>query len=242
MVRVTLVGQELTGFPVPGPAASVRLLIPLAGRPELVIPEWNGNEFLLPDEQRPTIRTFTPRYYRTKTNELDLDIVLHEDGATSTWAASASPGVPAAISGPGRGYSFDSGASAFLLAGDETAIPAIAQLLEALPRTTPVHALIELAHTDARMALPDHPRTTIEWLDLPAGGAPGTALVAAVEEAHLTEGVRLWVAGEAAAMHKIRQHLFKLRGLSRSDATVRGYWKKRDWPVGPDGLQPADSG
>ena len=35
----------------------------------------------------------------------------------------------------------------------------------------------------------------------------------------------VWVAGEAAAVQKIRKHLFDQRGMSRSDATVRGYWK-----------------
>jgi NADPH-dependent ferric siderophore reductase len=227
MVRVTLAGPELAGFPVPEPAASVRLLIPSAGRPELVIPEWNGNEFLLPDGQRPIIRTFTPRCYRPDDIEIDLDIVIHEGGATSTWAASASPGAPAAISGPGRGYDIDPTASAFLLAGDETAIPAIAQLLEALPEDRSIRVLIEITHAEARLALHEHPHATVEWLNLLAGEAPGTSLIATVEEAELVEGTKLWVAGEAAAMHKIRRHLFKVRGLPRSDATVRGYWKKR---------------
>jgi NADPH-dependent ferric siderophore reductase len=35
----------------------------------------------------------------------------------------------------------------------------------------------------------------------------------------------VWVAGEAAAMQRIRTHLFDGRGLTRSQATVRGYWK-----------------
>jgi NADPH-dependent ferric siderophore reductase len=35
----------------------------------------------------------------------------------------------------------------------------------------------------------------------------------------------VWVAGEAAAMQRIRRHLFEDRGLSRAQASVRGYWK-----------------
>ena len=228
MVRVTLAGPELAGFPMPEPAASVRLLIPSSGDSRLIMPEWNGNEFLLPDGQRPIIRTFTPRFFRPEINELDIDVVIHEGGAVSTWAASASAGDPAAISGPGVGYSFDPAASMFLLAGDETALPAIAHLLEALPEAIPVHALIEIAHPDARMELPMHPQATIDWLELPEGEAPGTTLVNAMEQAEIADGTRLWLAGEAAAMHKIRQNLFKVRGLPRSDATVRGYWKKRN--------------
>ena len=116
-------------------------------------------------------------------------------------------------------------ATAFLLAGDETAIPAIGQLLEVLPPDTPVRAHIEVAGPEARLVLPDHPRATVEWCDLPPGASPGEAVVAAVRGADLADGTRVWVAGEAAAVQRIRRHLFEDRGLPRAQATVRGYWK-----------------
>jgi NADPH-dependent ferric siderophore reductase len=200
------------------------LLFPLPGT-ELVVPGWNGNEFLLPDGNRPTIRTFTPRRVRTGPPELDLDIVLHGGGAASEWVRAVAPGDPAAVSGPGRGYVIDPTASAFLLAGDETAIPAISQLLEVLPVTTPVQVHIEVAHPDSRLALPDHPRVTVEWHDLPPGASSGEALIAAVRTVDLDPDARVWVAGEAAALHRIRRYLFEDRQLAHAQATVRGYWK-----------------
>ncbi len=232
MTRLTLGGAELEGFSVSDPGASVRLLIPSPGTDELVIPQWNGNEFLLSGGVRPIIRTFTPRYFRPDDLELDLDIVLHWGGAVSGWVAGAGPGDPAAVSGPGRGYEIDPGAPSFLLAGDETAVPAVAQLLESIPTDIPVRVLIELTDPAARLELPQHPLASVDWLDLPGGSAPGAALVPAVAAAGLDEGVRIWVAGEAAAMHKIRQYLFKERGLPRSHATVRGYWKQRESDTG----------
>jgi NADPH-dependent ferric siderophore reductase len=225
MVRVTLTGRELGGLTVEHPAASVRLLLPSPGTQELVIPSWHGNEFLLPDGRRPVLRTFTPRLVDTEPLDLDLDIVIHDDGVVSDWAAAAEPGAPAAISGPGRGYTIDRDANAFLLAGDETAIPAISQLLETLPAARPVQLYIEIAHPDARLPLPAHPRATVEWCDLPPGATPGDVLVAAVRNADLAPGTRVWAAGEAAAMQRIRRHLFVERGLPRAHATVRGYWK-----------------
>jgi NADPH-dependent ferric siderophore reductase len=224
LARVTFAGPDLEGLTVDDPAASVRLLLP-SGQ-ELVIPSWNGNEFLLPDGRRPTIRTFTPRRVDPQALELDLDIVIHGGGAASDWAAAAEPGDRAAISGPGRGYAIDRQAPAFLLAGDETAIAAISQLLEALPATTPVQVHIEVAHPDARLALANHPRATIQWCDLAAGASPGDALVAAVGGTDLAPGTRVWVAGEAAAVQRIRRHLFEDRGLPRAQASVRGYWKR----------------
>ncbi|MEP6658844.1 MAG: siderophore-interacting protein, partial [Acidimicrobiales bacterium] len=146
LVRVTLAGPDLEGLTVEHPAASVRLLLPSPETQELVIPSWNGNEFLLPDGQRPSIRTFTPCRVDPEALEVDLEIVIHGGGVTSEWAHAAEPGDPAAISGPGRGYTIDRDAPAFLLAGDETAIPAISQLLDAVPAETPVQVHIEVAH------------------------------------------------------------------------------------------------
>src|SRR5204862_4719909 len=103
----------------------------------------------LPDGRRPAIRTFTPRRLEPEALELDLEIVLHGDGVASRWAEAARPGDPAAVSGPGRGYAVDRDAPAFLLAGDETAIPAISQLLRALPAETPVHAHLPAPDPDA---------------------------------------------------------------------------------------------
>jgi NADPH-dependent ferric siderophore reductase len=225
LVRVTLSGAELGGFTVGQPAASVRVLLPSSGGGELIVPSWNGNEFLLPDGRRPTIRTFTPWRADPEALELDVGIVVHGGGVASDWAVSARPGRPAAISGPGRGYTVDRDAPAYLVAGDETAIPAITQVLDAIPGDTPVQVRIEVAHADGRLALPAHPGATVEWCDLPFGAPPGDALSAAVREVDLPDGARVWAAGEAAAVQRIRRHLFDDRGLPRAQTSVRGYWK-----------------
>jgi NADPH-dependent ferric siderophore reductase len=225
LVRATLAGPELDGFALAEPAASVRVLLPSPGSRELVIPEWNGNEFLLPDGGRPCIRTFTPRRADPRACELDVDVVLHAAGAASAWVEAAVPGSPAAVSGPGRGYTIDPVATEYVLAGDETALAAIAQLLEALPAAVPMRAVLEVATPDARMALPVHPRATVEWRDLPPGAPPGDTLVAAIRELPLAEGTRVWAAGEAAAMQRIRRQLFDERGVARAHTAVRGYWK-----------------
>jgi len=235
LVRVTLGGAELAGFTVEQPAASVRVLLPSSGAGELVAPSWNGNEFLLPDGRRPTIRTFTPWRVDPEAPELDVGIVVHGGGVASDWAVSAEPGQPAAISGPGRGYTVDRDAPAYLVAGDETAIPAITQVLDAVPGETPVQVRIEVAHADGRLALPAHPGATVEWCDLPSGAPPGDALGAAVRDVELADGTRVWAAGEAAAVQRIRRHLFEDRGLARAQTSVRGYWKHGRAGDGSDG-------
>jgi NADPH-dependent ferric siderophore reductase len=230
LVRVTLGGEELDGVAPALPAASVRLLLPPAGERELVMPAWNGNEFLLPDGRRPPIRTLTPLRVDATARTLDVEVVVHEGGALSAWALAAEPGDAVAVSGPGRGYVVDHDASDHLLAGDETAIPAIGQLLGHIAAGVPVRVLVEVADPAARLPLADRADVDVTWLDLPAGSPPGAALVEAVggaaDAGDIGPGTRVWVAGEAAAVQRIRKLLFQRHGLARAQATIRGYWKQ----------------
>lgn len=74
--------------------------------------------------------------------------------------AATQPGDRITVSGPGRGYTIDTGATAFLLAGDESAIPAICQLLEHL-REVPISVHISVTHSDAVVDL--HRDVNVEW-------------------------------------------------------------------------------
>ncbi|HEV7526849.1 MAG TPA: SIP domain-containing protein, partial [Acidimicrobiia bacterium] len=102
--------------------------------------------------------------------------------------------------------------------------PAIGQLLGLLPVETPTQIHIE-ARPAARVELPAHARTTVAWHDSTPGAPSGAALVAAVRAADIAPGTRIWAAGEAASVQRIRRHLFEERGVTRADATIRGYWK-----------------
>ena len=128
-----------------------------------------------------------------------------------------------AISGPGRAEPLDDTGS-FLLAGDETALPAIAQLLEWIEPDRSIEVIVETRGAAARIELPTHPGATVKGIDAVPGGAPGSAMADAVEAlSHLPDAV--WVAGEAATVQRLRKHLFDVRGLPRSRVTARGYWK-----------------
>jgi NADPH-dependent ferric siderophore reductase len=192
---------------------------------ELVLPTWDRNVFLLPDGTRAPIRTMTPRRVDPAAGELDLEIVDHGSGPASTWAASATPDGRVAVSGPARGFPVPADATGFVVAGDESAIAAISLLLEALPADRPTAVHLEVADPQARVALPDHPCATVTWHDLPQGDPPGSTLVDAVRAAPIAGGDRVWAAGEAAAMQRIRRHLFDERGVARPRTWIRGYWK-----------------
>jgi NADPH-dependent ferric siderophore reductase len=224
MLRVVLGGEELAGFTIPSAASSVRLLLPPPGGDALVMPTWSGNQFELPDGSRAPIRTFTPRYFDADRLELTLDVVLHDQGAATEWARNAETGDEVAVSGPGRAEELDPEARSHLLVGDESAIPAIGQLLETIPADRTVDVHVEVGDPAARLDLPAHPGGTVTWHAAEPGAVPGDAMVAALREVDpLPDAV--WVAGEAAAVQRARTHLFDDRGRSRSNVTARGYWK-----------------
>lgn len=226
MLRLGFEGPGLRDLAIADPGASVRLLVPSPGTDELVIPIWNGNEFLLPDGTRPALRTFTPLRLDTASGRLELEIVRHPGGAVSEWAERVDPGAEAAISGPGKGYPVDSTASRFVVLGDETALPAVSQLLEAVPGRAAIEVHVEVISEAAIIPLPVHPAATVEWHVRPAGDAPGSSLVRVSQQlTGLDAETRVWAAGEAASMQAIRTHLFQHLAVPRSQTSIRGYWK-----------------
>jgi NADPH-dependent ferric siderophore reductase len=231
--RITVGGPALGGFDIGLPAASVRLLVPRPGESEPEIPTWTGNEFLASDGSRPAIRTLTPMRFDPIANELDVDVVLHGEGPLSTWADQAGEGDAVAVAGTGRGYTIDPEASTFLLAGDESALPAISLLVPSLPPTAAVTVIVELGDPAGELTLepptgsPNTPE--IEWV-VNHTDDPGSALVSAVTNWLTPEraagDLKIWVAGEAASVQRIRRYAFEDLAIARSKATIRGYWKR----------------
>ncbi|MBK5221596.1 MAG: siderophore-interacting protein [Acidimicrobiia bacterium] len=226
LATITLTGPELVGFEVDEPAASLRLLLPRGGvGTSLEVPEWDGNEFRFADGARPPIRTLTPLAVDAAVGSVEVDVVLHGEGALSTWAAAQPVGDQVAVSGPGRGYEVDPDAERFLVVGDESALPAIGQLLGVLPQHAHIDVIVEVGDTAARIDLPAHPGADVRWCDLGADDAPGSAMLREVEGLSTPDGVRVWAAGEAAGVQRLRNLLSKERGLPRSQTVIRGYWK-----------------
>src|SRR5690606_35038902 len=103
--------------------------------------EWYRRWRELPDELRNPIRTYTVRAVRPEAREIDVDFVLHgTEGPASAWATSAQVGAPLVVVGPdarsevsGGGIEWNPGAAtSVLIAGDETAAPAICSIVESL--------------------------------------------------------------------------------------------------------------
>lgn len=220
LASITVEGAGIGAAIPPEPASSLRLLLPRdAGAGPLELPSFNGNFFVYDDGVRPPVRTLTPIAVGDP-DRLRVDVVRHGAGLLAGWLAQVAPGHEVGVSVPtSAGYRPDPRADRFLLAGDESALPGLEQVLAALPTGAEVLAAVEVGHPDARLDL------AVTWLDAEPGAPPGSALVGWVEAQTTPPGTQVWAAGEAAAVQRLRTLLVGERGLPRSDTVIRGYWK-----------------
>ncbi len=179
-----------------------------------------------PGRPRPMTRTFTPRRWDPATGQLELEFVLHGHGPASQWATQAKPGDQVAVSQPRRTYEVLPDSRWVLLAGDESALPAIATLLEAIDPGIAVHVLVELEDSDHQVALPACAGTDQRWLLRLPGERPGAALTAAIAAWPAPAGPgQVWAACEAVAVRDIRSRLLGPLGWPADRILTRGYWR-----------------
>ena len=225
MIRVIFGGPQLAAFNWNGPAAHIKLFLGALSSDA---------------DARPLSRTYTPRRFDAARHELTVDFVLHGEGPGSSWAAQAQQGQPMVIAGPGRCYALDGQIDWLFVVGDESAIPAVATILEAVPDSVRTEVLLEVNDAADEFALAaTGSNVSIRWLHR---AQPITADNGARAGAELAAGVaafaqpagsgRVYVACEADAMRGIRRQLLQQLGLPREWVTTRGYWKQgaADYP------------
>lgn len=242
MVRVVVGGEGLAGLGA-GEFTDhyVKMLFPLPG---VTYPEpfdMAAIRETLPREQWPVVRTYTIRRWSPGTGEMWIDFVVHGDtGIAGPWAAAARPGDPVRFMGPGGAYSPSPAADWHLLAGDESALPAIGAALEGMPVGARVHAYVEVAGPDEEQKLETPAAAEITWLH--RGDRPvGALLVQAVRALDFPAGQpHAFVHGEAGFVKELRRHLRMDRQIPLDRLSISGYWRlglnedgwqagKREW-------------
>lgn len=188
-------------------------------------------------ESQPVLRTYTVRSFDRERREISIDFVVHGDeGIAGPWARSVEPGEQFRMFGPGGAFAPDPAADWFLLAGDESALPAIAAALEALPAGAPALVFVEVGGVEDEIALDSPADLRLHWVhrgvssdripdDLAGANAP---LVTAVRAAPWLPGqVQAFVHGEAdAVMRRLRPYLRKERDVAPKWLSVSGYWRR----------------
>ncbi len=180
-------------------------------------------ELLLRDASgRRVKRRYTIRAARPDTGELDLDVLLHGGGPGAAWGAGVRPGEQVQFQGP-RGKLQVRPADWHLLIGDESALPAIASISEALTGRAPALALIEVEDEGDELAVRGH----VSWVHR-RGAEPGTAelLCAALADRALPDGAgQAYLLGETRAMVALRA-VVEDRGIAHDAVFVKGYWNR----------------
>ncbi|WP_026411862.1 siderophore-interacting protein [Actinomadura oligospora] len=190
--------------------------------PDVPDDDWFAAWRALDPDERAVMRTFTVRAQRP--GEMDVDFALHGDlGPASRWASRARPGGHLLALGPtapdNGGVEFAPPASArtILIAGDESALPAIGANLESLPSGASAHVYVQIAHDDDRQ---DDLPGPVTWLVRNRD----VSLADAVQNAPVVDYA--WLAGEAATVRAMRRHLVRDRGMPRDAVEFMGYWRR----------------
>src|SRR5581483_2248692 len=197
MLRFTVGGPELAGFDQPAPTQHIKLILPRPGeeRPDIPDPSLPKGQF--GEGPRPLMRTYTIRRVDPAASEMEIDVSLHGEGAASDWAAAAKPGGLVALAGPGgRPYAVDPDAAWYVLAGDESALPAMGTLIEAIPQSIPITIYAEVAAASEHLEW-SRPNLQVQWLDRAStDAAPGELLASTLQAvAAAPSGAgRVWIA------------------------------------------------
>lgn len=250
----------LTRFVFGGPEVAEMKTLAADQRIKIFFPDASGQPPSLPGgsewyqayrsvepARRPPMRTYTIRALRAEQEEVDVEFVLHgENGPASAWATHARIGDRLQLAAPNRQYGDDpggyewkppAGVRHILLIADETALPAVAGILEELAGETEppvVEAFLEVPGEADILDLPAIPAA--RQARLPerevAGGAAQELEDIDIDEEILWElaspesgSFYAWVAGESAAVMAIRRYLVQERGIDKRHLTLMGYWR-----------------
>ena len=226
--------------------------------------DWYGWWLQLAQDDRPPMRTFTARAVRQHLREVDIDFACHgHQGPASRFALTARTGDRLLLVGPDRdaprstahGVTWRPGnATEVLLAGDETAVPAICGILESLPAHVGGNAFLEVVDSGDIQPVNTASQVQVTWLPR-AGRAVGSRLTDAVHswaDMGLRCGVvdpyqppskpvenlirheadagtpgmpYVWLAGEAAVIASLRRYLADRVGPNKRTLSFMGYWK-----------------
>jgi NADPH-dependent ferric siderophore reductase len=241
--RVTFVAPRIADVVTAGPDQRIKVLLSPPDGGELRLPtgaDWYAEWCTLPAEERFIMRTYTVRALRPEVAELDIEFVLHGvNGPASAWVSEVEVGAEIGLILP---FSVDTTSTKGLLmsgvdyvppatslnrvlVADETALPALAGILEQLPPAVRATVFVEVPDIRDIRPLPSPGRVDVTWIPQ-TGGAP-KSLLEALKSATLPIDLDYaWVAGESGMIKQVRRHLVNAVGLPKPAISFQGYWKR----------------
>ena len=236
-------GLTISAFSSTGFDDDVRLIFPhprTGARPKPAhrgdgTVEWNA-------ETKELFRAYTVRRWDAQAGEVTIDFARHTDGLAERWSSEAEVGMTLWAAGPKLCASLPTHRDWLLLAGDETALPAISRALETIAEQSaqaqssdnshadeganiPVRAFIEVSSKADIQDLPQPPHVSIRWVIRGAETGEGSDLASVVLGTQWPAGSGYaWIAGEAGRIRPLRSELVN-RGFAPEDVEITGYWR-----------------
>lgn len=172
-------------------------------------------------------RRYTIRGFDLSVPAVDLDLVLHGDGPGAAWARTTRPGDRVEAVGPRGKIGLATDAAWHLFCGDESALPAIFTMVEALPESARAEVVLEVSGPEEHQE-PSGVRAQLDLHWVHRDGEPGTgnALQEAVAHLTLPDGRgHAYVFGELRQVAACRLALLE-RDLDPEQVDHKAYWRR----------------
>jgi NADPH-dependent ferric siderophore reductase len=228
MRRIVFKGENLAQFDRPDQMHCRLIFAPR----DVATPAWpmldDNGRVTWPDKKMDT-RVYTLRAIDLERGTLTIDFALHAGAGPATrWALAAEPGDRIGIVGPAAGGMQP--ASFYVFAGDETGLPGIARMLEALPADACGHAFIEVRDAREELPLAKPPGMALQWLHRDGAAAGTTTLLPdalrSVAWPGSLDGVFVWGGCEYQAFRAMHRYLKQELGLPRAQQVLYSHWHR----------------
>jgi NADPH-dependent ferric siderophore reductase len=176
----------------------------------------------------PVWRRYTVRTVEPSTNLISIDFFLHDTkGPGANWANSAQPGDMVGISSlSGCGFK---PADWYLIAGDETSLPAIGRMVETLPAHVEATVIIMVANADEIQRLHSPANLRIEWLYRNSCADIQAEFLKAIQSVDYPSDARkkfIWSGCEVQTAQKLRRYLQNAHHFNTEEWAILGYWHR----------------
>ncbi len=164
--------------------------------------------------------TYTVIHLDLQAGWFEVDVFVHEGGRTNQWASQAQPGDIIGITGP-SGRALPNCAQKMLIAGDETAYPAIARLINILPSTSQ-GSVVLVGNGLIDYPMPVHDNFSVKHVDRTSDYEEFTQSLKTVPQ--VDSDTQVWLACESKEIQAVRNHFYTEIGIDKKSSYIAGFW------------------
>ena len=224
---ITFTGEKLSAYPTGCEGGHLKIFLApdLKSQPALPVLTEKGRSWP-ENEPRPFVRTYSVRAIRPEIKEIDIEFAMH-DGVTGPaylFARDAKPGNWMGITNPGGPDPLLPIRKHYFMAGDSSSLPAIAALLEKMPKDAQGKVVLRLDSQEDIRELEKPQHVEIIWI---CGDITKTdALISTFKSWVIpTSDTAFWIAGEDQIIRDLRRFIRREKGFGREDIYAIPYWR-----------------